>query len=160
MTEAVPVARRVVISSVQTLVAEAIASALVMRGFELVPVEGIADAGLLLCDLADDQAITRAQETVRDNRIPWVVVSESPRSPGWGAVLTAGAAFVVDSSGTVDQIAALLESVVDGTFVPDRELEQDLRDEWAAVLSQVESRDEGAGREKTDELLAGSSDVD
>ena len=78
--------------------------------------------------------------------MPWVVVS--------------GAAVVLDFLVQVDWIAELLEALIDGTFLPDGQLERRLRDEWAALLSQVDSRDEAAAAGRIDDLLAGPPAVD
>lgn len=151
--------RRVVICSEQTLVAEAIESALWTRGFEPVRADEPAEVGLLVCELSTQQQVSRAQQVVAESALPWVVVAGTSRGPGWGAVLVAGAVTVLGSSVSLARIAGILDSVAEHTFVPDRRFEQDLRDEWAQVVVQVGPGDEAATA-GGDGLLAVQPEVD
>lgn len=92
-------------------VGEAVTSALGTSGLRMMPVEVASSgaisraadtvhAGLLLHDLDSAECIRKARAVVESLAVPWLVVAGTPRGPGWGAVLEAGARDVVDAAAT------------------------------------------------------------
>lgn len=135
MNDAGAAVRRVRVSAEQAVIGEVVQAALRERAFEPVGRDDVAEVGLLLSDLSEQLQVDFAQSVVADASVLWVVVSGTPRDPGWGAVLTAGAFCMVDSSCSIAQITELLGSLIEGTFVPGGELEPELCANWEDLLA-------------------------
>jgi DNA-binding NarL/FixJ family response regulator len=92
---------------------------------------------LLTCDLGLRARLDEALIRGRSRGLPWVVMTEEPRGPSWGAVLEAGARAVVPSTISLADLVEMLWSVVRGES-PIGEVERIglLREWWSAKQSQ------------------------
>lgn len=142
MTDATPGPRCALVAD-QQAVAEAVAPALRAAGVTVVPpaggtvgvlddVVGQVDVALLLHGLAPERCVHAARDAVESLDVPWLVVASTERGPGWGAVLEAGATWVVDAATTsVDAIRQLVIDLAAGA-VGDLDARDVLIVEWQA----------------------------
>lgn len=135
--------RRVLVASDQTLVADAVQTALAARGFVPVGLDGpldaaavpgcggrLADVGLLIAALSSLRSVGVAEHLIVRSALPWVVVAGTPPGPEWGAMLAAGASRVLESTVSLSEIVAVLDDLVHGRLVPDPALDGHLLDQW------------------------------
>lgn len=139
-------AHRVAVASDQSLVADAVRTALQSRGLHTIrlpwsrtrrpppgdELEGaVADAGLLLCDLADPDSLRAARLLVSAHGdMPQLVVTPAPAGPLWGSMLDLGVEAVLSNSVTLDQVVESLEAVIAGEVLMAPEERQDLVEQW------------------------------
>lgn len=131
-----PDACRVLVRADQALVGETVRIALAARGLDVVDPELPrlrADVGLLITPLTTLRAVGEAQRVIDRSRLPWAVVSTTPRGPGWAAVHAAGARVVVDSSGSLEQVAEVLVAVCSGAERRDFQVSASLARQWEDV---------------------------
>ena len=120
---------RVLVASDHALIGDSVRAALTHRGHEVVvirwpkrarrvsrrqrppPTEALTEIGLLLSDLDSWSRINAARLVVERVRLPWVVVTTSPRGPAWGGVLAAGVEVVVPGDAGLEHVNDLLLSV-------------------------------------------------
>jgi DNA-binding NarL/FixJ family response regulator len=137
----------IAVTSDRSLVADAVSAALSGSNVSVVRVpwpgeRRLRDAGwpagmeppelaLMLCDL-DPASVEAARWVVWRYPTRWLLLTDAPRGPLWGAMLEAGVAGILRSSTTVadllDVIAALREGTVDGQ--PDHD---ELVEAWRQV---------------------------
>lgn len=140
---------RVVVRSDEALVAETVRIALAARGLGLVDPDDPspqvrADAGLLITGLTSLRTVGEAQQVIAGSDLPWAVVATTPRGPGWAAVCAAGARLVVDSTVSLEQIAAALVGLGLGLDSPGADISAAIVGQWehlAARLHDVPPRE-------------------
>lgn len=130
-----------------TLLSQAVAAALRSRGVDVEESPRLrggrrgraARAGepgllLLLDDLSTAESVQRALELISSGRWRVLVLTGRPRGRYWGAMLAAGAAGVMSSSSSLDDVeAALVALAADEPVVPEGDRQQLIGD-WAAFL--------------------------
>lgn len=102
------------------------------------------DVGILIDDLSTRDAVAEAGELLASTGRPWLVVTEHPPGPGWGALLVSGRVLVRDAACGVEEIIALAELLAD----PERELVHDVErlrlitewSEWNAGAAEFHER--------------------
>jgi DNA-binding NarL/FixJ family response regulator len=127
---------RVVVSSKQLLLRDAVRTALRRMGFattSLAVPAGAAQfhdarrwiarvrptAGLLVAELDDAQQLREAVAVITGLDISWVLLTGTPQGPVWGAVIDAGAHDVLPTTASLVELSAVLNRVSEGS--PDRE---------------------------------------
>jgi len=127
----------VAIASEQALVADAVRVSLASRDFRTSTLRWPGeqgqrrssgreshDVGLLLSDLDRWPRLRAACLMIARFSVPWVVLTEAPEGPMWGAVLDAGARIVLPSSTGLDEVGKVVVAVATGqlaTPVAERE---------------------------------------
>ena len=150
--------KRVVVTSDQPLVAEAIDAALAGRGFDTVllrwPATSVPDdqvgaamqrggftppdVALLLSDFDRPDRVQGAIRLMSRLPVAWVVLAGAPRGPVWGRLLEVGAAVVAPISTTLDEVATTLVDVAagrGGTRARDR---RELTEAWHTLRAEQE----------------------
>jgi DNA-binding NarL/FixJ family response regulator len=150
---------RVAVAADQNLVAESVRVALVERGYDAVAprwlVDGtrsaaetplpltrpgehepLPDVALLLSDLSKIAQVQRAQTLLGDLDVPWLVMTEVPAGPAWGALYDGGAALVVSSDTDLDTFCGLLDDVCAGRALPEPERHHELVSLWRSFAQQ------------------------
>ena len=110
---------RVLVTSDQDLVAEAIAAALADRGYlvtrwpwsEATRRTTDAEVGLLLSDLERPPRTRRALAVLHATPLPWLVLTAAEHGPVWGGLLQEGARLVGPSTTTLDELEPMLSRV-------------------------------------------------
>jgi DNA-binding NarL/FixJ family response regulator len=136
---------RVAVASDQSLVSDAVRTALAERGFEPVvlrwpgevlprprqPVRrGPVDVGLLVSELDRRARIRAAGLVMRRGSAPWAVLTGAPRGPLWGAALEGGAGVVLSSETSLEDVIATLQRLAHGqTTMPEAD-QRVLRAAW------------------------------
>jgi DNA-binding NarL/FixJ family response regulator len=91
------------------------------------------DLALILCDLTP-WSIEAAQRVVASHPARWVLLTDAPRGPLWGAMFDAGVSRVLSSTATLADVLQIVASLRD----PDADMEQEDRDElvdaWHRIL--------------------------
>jgi len=135
----------VAVTSDQSLVSDAVQTALAERGFEPVvlrwpgeilprprqPVRrGPVDVGLLVSDLDRRSRIRAAGLVMRRGTTPWAVLTGAPRGPLWGAALESGASVVLSSETSLEDVITALRRLARGrTAMPEAD-QRALRTAW------------------------------
>ena len=91
------------------------------------------DLALILCDLTP-WSVESAQRVVASHPARWVLLTDAPRGPLWGAMLDAGVSRVLSSTATmadVLEIVAALRDPYASVEQPDRD---ELVDAWHRIL--------------------------
>lgn len=116
----------IAVTSDRSLVADAVGAALTGNGFAIVripwpsalperapgwpPGTDVPELGLILCDL-DPAAVDAARWVAASYPTRWLLLTDAPRGPLWGAMIDAGVVAILESSSTfadvLDAIAAL-----------------------------------------------------
>jgi DNA-binding NarL/FixJ family response regulator len=119
---------RVVVTSEQALVAEAVRASLQSRDFRAstlrwpgdpdvgtrrVGFREEPDVGLLISDLDRWPRLRATSLVITQYRIPWVVLTAAANGPMWGAALEAGARVVLPSSSGFDAVCDVVARVAD-----------------------------------------------
>ena len=91
------------------------------------------DVGVMLCDLQPSRRLTEARRRLRSTAVPWLVLTGAPRGALWGAMLEAGATTVHRSSATLEEVCAILESIIAGEPLEDESEAADLLRAWREV---------------------------
>lgn len=133
------------VTSDQSLVSDAVQTALAERGFEPVvlrwpgeilprprqPVRrGPVDVGLLVSDLDRRSRIRAAGLVMRRGTTPWAVLTGAPRGPLWGAALESGASVVLSSETSLEDVITALRRLARGrTAMPEAD-QRALRAAW------------------------------
>ncbi|MCY7396856.1 MAG: LuxR C-terminal-related transcriptional regulator [Nocardioides sp.] len=116
------------VTSDQSLIAESVCAALADRGFDTMilgwpghqadgvrpPGRARFGAGLMISELDTPAQVRSSRILLAERSGCWLVMTSAPRGPIWGAELEAGAARVVPTSWTLDQVAAGLFSLQQG----------------------------------------------
>ncbi len=144
---------RLAVTSDLALLAGTVAAALSGQGFTVrvatwpaaaqdvepaAPAEEAPDLGLALCDLTRPTSLDTARLLVARRPPPWLVLTDAPPGPLWGAVVEAGAALVLSSSTSVADTATAVRQVVAGAI--------DSAQQAAYVQDWQEQRQARAGR--------------
>jgi two-component system nitrate/nitrite response regulator NarL len=140
---------RVAVVSDQPLVADVIAAALTHGGFacsrpdwpagvQASPRAPRADVALLVSDLDGASRIRGAVQLVSAVPACWVVLTQAPRGPVWGALLELGVVHVASSSTGLDEVVTLLGTVADGRALTGREERAALVRSWRDLLREHE----------------------
>jgi DNA-binding NarL/FixJ family response regulator len=149
-TSPAPERLRVLVASDQALIADAVRAALASRGHDARvvrwPGDGahglrrrptgrvpMVEVGLLLSDLDRWSRIRAAALVVERIRVPWVVLTTSPRGPAWGGVLSAGAQVVVPGTTRLDGIGDLLLAAVRRQLAMPAAERLELEQAWQAM---------------------------
>ncbi len=90
------------------------------------------DVGILFADLGSPQAVGHAAGLIATTPKPWLVVTDHPPGPAWGALLSSGRVLVRSGQCTAEDLVALAEELAD----PERDLSRHidrakLLAEWA-----------------------------
>ncbi len=117
---------RVLVTSDQDLVSEAIAAALADRGYlvtrwpwsQAARRTTDAEVGLLLSDLERPPRTRRALAVLHATPLPWLVLTAADHGPVWGGLLQEGARLVGPSSTTLDELEPMLTRVARGRGTP------------------------------------------
>ena len=117
---------RVLVTSDQDLVSEAIAAALSDRGYvvtrwpwsEATRSSTDAEVGLLLSDLERPPRTRRALAVLHATPLPWLVLTAAEHGPVWGGLLHEGARLVASSTTTLDELEPMLSRVAAGRGTP------------------------------------------
>lgn len=133
---------RAAVAAEQSLIGDAVRTALDSRGFvtTTVPWPGGGpplprsgeqfDVGLLVCELDRWQLLRASGVVLRGLPIPWVVLTGATATALWGAAYDHGAAAVLPSTTPLEAVAQTLIALAAGeTVVPVTERES-LRQEW------------------------------
>jgi hypothetical protein len=115
---------RVALAADESLLAETVALALGARGFQTTtvnrftgvplrpePLLGPTDLGVLLTGVETSPDSYSVRDLLGRLRLRWVVVTPIPRDPGWRALLADGAAALVGSDMSVDELTVLLDDL-------------------------------------------------
>lgn len=144
---------RVAVASDQSLVSEAVRTALSARDLEVttlhwsgerVPVpRRVAavrrfDIGLVISDVDTWSRLRGLAALMGSVRVPWVVLTGACRGPLWGAALEFGARAVLASDSSLRVVQATLRGVIRGETVPAAVESAALRAEWQALREQRE----------------------
>jgi RNA polymerase sigma factor (sigma-70 family) len=140
---------RVAVAADQSLVAEAVRTALQSRGLHTIRIAwsrhrrppaagelaaGVADAGLVLCDLANTESLRVARMLVAAHAdMPQLVVTPAPPGPLWGSMLDLGVEAVLSNAVTLDQVVDALTQVMAGEVLMTPEEREDLVGQWRAA---------------------------
>lgn len=142
----------IAVASQHALVSESVRAALVDRSFDAVAVRwpgGVPlprnprvstryDAGLLLGDLERAAHLRAATLLVTHTPTPWLVLSDTPRGPLWGAMYDAGARMVLPSNVSLDELAALLPGLARGRIEADAGERAELIQAWRRLQAERE----------------------
>lgn len=140
---------RLAVASDRSLIAEAVVAALSQGGVCVQRIPWPSDArerakgwpadaqpphlALMLCELTP-WSIETAQRVVAAYPTRWVLLTDTPRGPPWGAMLDAGVSRILTSTTTMAQVLRLLAAAKEDPSL----LEQPDRDElvraWRAIL--------------------------
>jgi DNA-binding NarL/FixJ family response regulator len=138
---------RVAIACEHALVAESVRVALAGRSLDAVAIrwpgstrptawpsepDGF-DAGLLVCGLSGWSQLRAAELLLTHVRTRWVVLTDAPWGPSWGAVAEGGAVAVLPNSTPLDKVAAALVAAAGGQLEMDPRQREQLIGEWTAV---------------------------
>jgi len=118
----------VLVTSEQSLVAEAVAAALTRRGTPATPLAWPTDpragghlpgqpsglVGLLVSDLDSWTSLRMTWRLIAGEPFAWVVVTAAPEGPMWGAALDAGARAVLPSGCGLRSVGRALADAADG----------------------------------------------
>jgi RNA polymerase sigma factor (sigma-70 family) len=142
-----------VVSDLQ-LVAEAVTAALAGRGFVTHRVDWPRhdppdragrrlarvrpDAALLICELDRSSLIDAARALVQTYDVSWLVMCGIEPGAAWGAVIDAGAAGVVPTTTTLDDLVSRLEALIDHEQLIGAVERQTLVRQWAAARTDRE----------------------
>jgi DNA-binding NarL/FixJ family response regulator len=140
---------RVAVVSDKPLVADVIAVALTHEGFVCSqldwPVGGqarsrgpTADVALLVSDLDGASRIRGAVQVVSEVPACWVVLTQAPRGPLWGALLELGVVHVASSTTRLDEVVTILRSLADGRVLTSHEERSALLSSWSELLKEHE----------------------
>jgi len=119
---------RIAVASQHALVSQSVRTALVDRSFDAVAVRwpggvplprnpresGRYDAALLLGEFERAARLRAATLLVSHVAAPWVVLTDSPRGPLWGAMYAVGAHLVLAATTSLDEVAEVLVRVAEG----------------------------------------------
>jgi DNA-binding NarL/FixJ family response regulator len=137
-----PIAVHAAIAAEQSLVGDAVGTALHSRGFitTLVhwPGGGVPlprsgetfDVGLLVCEMDRWPRVRASGVVLRGLPIPWVVLTGAPMGPLWGAAYEHGAAVVLPSTTPLDKVVETLTALHRGEAVTPARERSRLRAEW------------------------------
>ena len=90
------------------------------------------DTVLLLDDLEDRDSLLAKQELVAQSRARFLVLTNCPEGPGWGAMLAAGAAGLMPIRSSLDAVSAALVVVARGDSPFEKARREQLVAEWVA----------------------------
>jgi DNA-binding NarL/FixJ family response regulator len=137
------------VASDRSLIADAVAAALSRSDIDIVRVpwpgdrsERLAgwavgtdppDLALMLCDLTP-WSIEAAQRVVASHPARWVLLTDAPRGPLWGAMLDAGVSRVVSSTTTMAEILGLVASLREDIAQLDQPDREELVGAWRRIL--------------------------
>lgn len=138
--------QRLVIASDQALVAEAVRVAMASHGFEPVVVawgRAVADPrapllGLMISDLESLTKLRAGQELVSRTGGRWLLLTNSPKGPAWGAMLDSGVEFILPSGTTLGETVEVLDRLAGGDDIGDEAERRDLVERWLAERSDRE----------------------
>ncbi|MGH3413874.1 MAG: helix-turn-helix transcriptional regulator [Marmoricola sp.] len=122
---------RVVVMSSQQLIRDAIRTALRSMGFATASLAApigasrvhevrrwIAKvhpaAGLLVTDLDDAARLREAVSVVTAFPLPWILLTDTPRGPLWGALFDAGAREILPTTATLEELSQSVLAIVSG----------------------------------------------
>lgn len=143
---------RIAVASQHALIAQSVRTALAERSFDAVAVRwpggvplprnprepGRYDAGLLLGDLERIERLRAATLLVSHMPVPWVVLTDSPSGPLWGAMYAAGAHLVLPATAPLEEVAAVLIRVAEGGAEPDAAERRRLIEAWGRLREERE----------------------
>lgn len=146
---------RVVVAARLQLIAQAVGAALRGRGVTAEPLSwdqvvrrtgrelGPGDVVVLLDDLTSVQDVEATRELVSGTRARCVVLTSRPAGPAWGALLEAGAATVLTSDCSLEEMDAVVHRVAAAEPVMDEDQRAGLVaawEEWRAEDERLRGR--------------------
>lgn len=146
--------RRLAITSRESLVSEAVRTALASRGFEAFSLrwpglggESVAsrqlaalwpECVLLMVDLEPSPRLREAQALAAQFPVRSLLLTGTPRGPLWGAMLESGVSAVLPTSTRLDEIVARLTDLIADRPVMSERLKQELLRDWRTVRTEQE----------------------
>jgi RNA polymerase sigma factor (sigma-70 family) len=139
----------VAITSEQALIADAVRASLASRDFspstlrwpgESAPhhrrpsARESYDVGLLISDLDRWPRLRAASLMIARFAVPWVVLTEAPEGPMWGAAFDAGAVVVLPSSTGIDEVCKVIAGVAAGAVTTPAAERDRLVASWTELL--------------------------
>lgn len=137
------------VASDRSLIADAVTAALCMSDLDIVrvpwpigrpvrtggwsPNTKRPDLALMLCDLGPS-SVEAAQAVVAARPAPWLLLTDAPRGPLWGAMLDAGVTRVMSSGTTMTEFLGIVAALRRGPGLvgqPDRD---ELVQAWRRIL--------------------------
>lgn len=91
------------------------------------------ELALILCDLTP-WSVEAAQRVVARHPARWVLLTDAPRGPLWGAMFDAGVSCVLSSTATMADVLDLVASLREAPDQWDQPDREDLVDSWRRVL--------------------------
>lgn len=146
-----PARYRVAVASDATLVTECVRAALTNRGFDAQvldwPAPDLSDAhpprvdlGLVLCDLNHSTRVREVRTLTTRFRVPWLLLTGTPRGPVWGSVLDGGVSVVLPTSTTLEDLTPLLHAIGRGDTLMAWSARMNLIREWSVMERDRERR--------------------
>jgi len=144
---------RVAVASDQSLVLEAVRTALAARDLNVTPLRWAGervpaprrapaarrfDVGLMISDLDKWSRLRGVASLMGSVRVPWVVLTGAVRGPLWGAALEFGARAVISSDTPLRAVQATLRGVLRGETNPTSAEAVVLRAGWQELREQRE----------------------
>ena len=137
----------VAVASDRSLIADAVAAALSTGGFHVVRLPWPGERGaretayaerpptlaLMLSDLSPG-TVQSAQSVIADFPARWVLLTDAPRGPLWGAMLEAGVVRVMSSTATLTDLLAVITSLVAGSGPEEQPDREELVSAWRHLL--------------------------
>lgn len=138
--------QRLVIASDQALVAEAVRVAMSSHGFDPAVVpwgRPVVDPkapllGLMISDLESLTKLRAGQELVSGAEGRWLLLTNSPKGPAWGAMLDSGVRVILPSGTTLGETVKVLERLAGGADLGDEDERRALVERWLAERSDRE----------------------
>jgi DNA-binding NarL/FixJ family response regulator len=87
------------------------------------------ELGLMLCDL-DPPSVGAARWVVAGYPTRWLLLTDAPRGPLWGAMLEAGVAGILPSSTTIADVLDIIASLREGALDDAQADRDELVDAW------------------------------
>jgi DNA-binding NarL/FixJ family response regulator len=153
MAGSVPALPSVAVASELAMVAEAVAAALAHRGFAAVVMQWPTgqrkpgrqaaasldqQAGLLICDFGSWERLRAAWLLITHAPLPWVVLTQAPKGPRWGAALDAGACLVLPSTTGLEAVCSAVDEAACATVQMEADEQDELVRLWAGLLERRE----------------------
>ena len=154
MAASMPALPSVVITSELVMVAEAVAASLAHRGFVATTMRWPTEkrkpgrqaaaplgqqGGLLICDFDSWERLRAAWLLISRAPLRWVVLTQAPKGPTWGAVLDAGACLVLPSTTGLEAVCRAVDGAASGTVRMEPHEQEELVRLWAELLDRRET---------------------
>jgi two-component system, NarL family, nitrate/nitrite response regulator NarL len=159
----------IAVASDRSLIADAVSAALSGNGLVVVrlpwpddlrgrpagwpPGSDTPELGLMLCDL-QPASVETARWVVAGFPTRWLLLTDAPRGPLWGAMLEAGVVAILESSTTFVDVLETIEAVREGTLEESPSDRRELVEAWRR-----EQAERAAARERLGSLTRREREV-